>query len=241
VCSVCSCPFHFAVSGGFDFALGCAVRNAYEARVFCLGRGTSSPCFGCPGFGRPAPVCSGLHSSPSVPQESSRFFWWLRFCAEASLRVDFLVSHLARVVLIFYREFRFPSFGCRCQEHCERPPIHGPRFSVRSIFSTGAGVRFCCVLRFPLREERAQKYLCRPVPLKRFRIGLSSPLPISISRLVSSLRARRPDLSRYRCGYWLPRLARRSSLSASSVFGLASAVPSPDFAEFVLPPAAVDR
>jgi hypothetical protein len=131
--------------------------------------------------------------------------------------------------------------GCRCQEHCERPPIHGPRFSVRSIFSTGAGVRFCCVLRFPLREERTQKYLCRPVPLKRFRIGLSSPLPISISRLVSSLRARRPDLSRYRCGYWLPRLARRSSLSASSVFGLASAVPSPDFAEFVLPPAAVDR
>jgi hypothetical protein len=60
-------------------------------------------------------------------------------------------------------------------------------------------------------------------------------------------------LSRYRCGYWLPRLARRSSLSASSVFGLASAAeavspcagwigfPSPDFAEFVLLPAAVDR
>jgi hypothetical protein len=110
VCSVCSCPFHFAVSGGFDFALGCAVRNAYEARVFCLGRGTSSPCFGCPGFGRPAPACSGLHSSPSVAQESSRFSSWLRFCAEASLRVDFLVSHLARVVLIFYREFRFPSW-----------------------------------------------------------------------------------------------------------------------------------
>jgi hypothetical protein len=61
------------------------------------------------GFVPRAPVCSGLHSSPSV-QESSRFSSWLRFCGEASLRVDFLVSYLARVVLIFYREFRFPSW-----------------------------------------------------------------------------------------------------------------------------------
>jgi hypothetical protein len=240
VCIVCSCPSHFAVSGGFDFALGCAVRNAYEARVFCLGRGTiprASVVLDLVAQHLPAPdftLRRQLHRKVLV---FLRGFGSAQRPASASI----FSSRILRAWCSFSTVSFGSRLGCRCQEHCERPPIHGPRFSVRSIFSTGAGVRFCCVLRFPLREERAQKYLCRPVPLKRFRIGLSSPLPISISRLVSSLRARRPDLSRYRCGYWLPRLARRSSLSASSVFGLASAVPSPDFAEFVLPPAAVDR
>jgi hypothetical protein len=191
------------------------------------------------GFVPRAPVCSGLHSSPSV-QESSRFSSWLRFCGEASLRVDFLVSHLARVVLIFYREFWFPSW-------LSLPgALRASTDSRSQIFGS-----FDSAARFDSSQRRARPEISTPAcPAQEVPHRAQFPLPISISVLFLP-----PGLEFASAP---ARLASSLStpvllLSVSSVFGLASAAeavspcagwigfPSPDFAEFVLPRAAVDR